>query len=925
MKKLFQNMRLQSKITLTHMIIATVPILLLAVLFAGTLYDMIVSDTIRKEQESSADIIPVINAAINEVYLVEDELNDYLYAITDSLPDSQLNLNPLENGTVMELLEDKLSGLASIPNIQSIHFYLEGEDSGFYTDTLSSLFQPYSRIRGTYWHGIFAGSSVSSLLCPGFYLGPQEREDFGDLAYITKQSVTYHGGIRTLYTAVYFSEHYLDTLLQENITLNRSAAYLINERDSIAATSNTALSSTYLFDYATIQDSFQSSNNFIQRTILGETVYAGFYSIKNTDWYMVVVLPGNSLVERSLLLMFRIVAIYLGSMVFAFLLATFLAKSITRRISTVINQMQQVKKGLPVPLPPQSIHDEVGDLIDTYNYMTAKLNQLIQEQTQAAEDLRIAEFNSLQAQINPHFLYNTMDMINWLAQQGKTDQVTTAVRSLSRFYKLTLSRKNSISTIAQEIEHVTIYVDLQNMRFHHSIDFVVDIPDELMEYHIPKLTLQPVVENSILHGIQEKEDKSGTILITGWVENQNITLLISDDGVGIAPDILDKILTGEGESRTGTNIAVYNTHRRLQIFYGPEYGLSYFSEPGKGTEVQITIPAQKDEEVRPMANSSLSPKRTVPVIKVSELQDSPSVVLPGTLLFYNQKPSKETGTYHIQNIHQISEKLPTDENIYILAHEVTEDFPPHNHSYFEISYLLKGEVLNVIDGTEIYMAEGDMTILNRKAVQSLKYLHKDALLINLCLKPQFFEKTLKPFCEDHSLLSDFFQNRVSVRQNYLFFPLCHRSKAQSLLSSIIQEYANSGFHQTYALEADFLLFFDYLTELDEYSYYGTDQKAFRIIQYIRENCLTSSYQEIARHFGYQEDALSSYIKLQTGKSALSIIQEVRLEKAVHLLSDARINLYQIGEMCGFSSSDEFFQLFRKNYGFTPEEYRKQFF
>ena len=218
-----------------------------------------------------------------------------------------------------------------------------------------------------------------------------------------------------------------------------------------------------------------------------------------------------------------------------------------------------------------------------------------------------------------------------------------------------------------------------------------------------------------------------------------------------------------------------------------------------------------------------------------------------------------------------------------------------------------------------------MTILNRKAVQSLKYLHKDALLINLCLKPQFFEKTLKPFCEDHSLLSDFFQNRVSVRQNYLFFPLCHRSKAQSLLSSIIQEYANSGFHQTYALEADFLLFFDYLTELDEYSYYGTDQKAFRIIQYIRENCLTSSYQEIARHFGYQEDALSSYIKLQTGKSALSIIQEVRLEKAVHLLSDARINLYQIGEMCGFSSSDEFFQLFRKNYGFTPEEYRKQFF
>lgn len=189
-----------------------------------------------------------------------------------------------------------------------------------------------------------------------------------------------------------------------------------------------------------------------------------------------------------------------------------------------------------------------------------------------------------------------MDMINWMALQGQTDEISHAVQSLSRFYKLTLSRKKGISTIARELEHVTIYVQLQNMRYHDSIELITDIPDELSEYQIPKLTLQPVVENSILHGILEKESKSGTIVITGWMENEDIVLLISDDGVGISPEILSTILSGKGKSQSGgTNIAVYNTHRRLQILYGNNYGLTYSSKPGEGTDVEIRFPAHREK------------------------------------------------------------------------------------------------------------------------------------------------------------------------------------------------------------------------------------------------------------------------------------------------------------------------------------------
>ncbi|WP_277408154.1 sensor histidine kinase [Lacrimispora xylanisolvens] len=230
-------------------------------------------------------------------------------------------------------------------------------------------------------------------------------------------------------------------------------------------------------------------------------------------------------------------------------------------------------------------------MIDTYNYMTRAMNQLIAEQNKAAEDLRLAEFHSLQAQINPHFLYNTMDMINWLAKQGRTDEVSEAIVDLSRFYKLTLRRKETLSTIADELEHANIYVRLQNMRYHQVIDLVNDMPDYMMDCTIPKLTFQPVVENAILHGLLEKVPKGGTIVITGWLEENAAVILISDDGVGIPEDKLSGLLSGKGTSKTGTNIAVFNTHRRLQILYGPEYGLTYHSVPGKGTEVELRVRA----------------------------------------------------------------------------------------------------------------------------------------------------------------------------------------------------------------------------------------------------------------------------------------------------------------------------------------------
>lgn len=594
----YGDLKLQSKFTLALTLIVVIPAILVAVFFYSQLYDMVVSNTIRKEQEISSKTAPLIEETVSQVTDTYEELASLSFFKTIFHNPVSTPLGELTHTQDAEDFRKRVNEIADKDPVNAIRIYLQtpvSQNSLFVSENTRDTFLPMSSARGTYWYGIFQGSHVTELFCPPFYLGTKERENCGDLAYIRKISINYYNNVYDAYVVLYYSSSAFEKILSDNLALSGSVSYIINDRNSTVASSNDSLSGIYWLDYESIQDAFMSSNNFVEQNILGETVYAGFYSITEPKWYMVTILPSQPLINQSNQIILQLLGIYLAILIFAIVLANFLARSITNRLSSVISQMKKVRQGPPVPMESPQAHDEIGDLIDTYNYMTRKMDELIQKQAKASEDLRIAEFNSLQAQINPHFLYNTMDMINWLALQGHTSEVSTAVQNLSRFYKLTLSRKKGISTIEREEEHVSIYISLQNMRYHDSIDFISDIPDELLEYQIPKLTLQPVIENAILHGILEKETKSGTIVLTGWLEDSDVVLLISDDGVGISPEKMPTILSGTGQSSSGgTNIAIYNTHRRLQILYGQKYGLTYTSTPGQGTEVQIRIPAKKE-------------------------------------------------------------------------------------------------------------------------------------------------------------------------------------------------------------------------------------------------------------------------------------------------------------------------------------------
>ena len=599
----YLNLSLQTKFTIALISIVVLPAFLTVFLFYGRLYNMVVSNTIRQEQDASAKTAPLIERTMDTILATTRNITGqnffqelFYMPVSDSSEKLATSNHAIDfKNAVQRLTTDSI--------VTDVRIYVDFPDDlkslNAYPNT-EDLLAPLSQAKGTYWYGIFQGNrEPQEMFCPSFYLGSQEKQNYGDMAYICPLSLYYHSTAYKAYLAVYFSDDKLNNILSDNLSLEGSVSYIVNERDAIVATSDQSLSGIYRLDYDTIKDSFMSSNNFIERNILDTKVYAGFYSISNTDWFMVTILPAPPLIHESNHLMLQIALLYAGFLVLALIFANILAHSITGRLSSVIRQMQTVRHGPPTPMESPEAHDEIGDLIDTYNYMTRKMDELMKKQAKSAEDLRIAEFNSLQAQINPHFLYNTLDMINWLSQSGQSEKVTEAVQALTRFYRLTLGSKDLISTVQDEVTHVSLYMQLQNMRYNNCAEFIADVPPELDHFSIPRLTFQPIVENALLHGIMMKEEKKGTILLTGWREENDIVFVISDDGAGIPPEKLDSLLDERTQAAVGSSsrhVGVSNTNLRLKSLYGSGYGLSFTSVPGQGTEVTVRIPAQEEEE-----------------------------------------------------------------------------------------------------------------------------------------------------------------------------------------------------------------------------------------------------------------------------------------------------------------------------------------
>ncbi len=509
---------------------------------------------------------------------------------------------------------------ATDPMISAVCVYVSPEYEALCrTHADKNLFLPLRQMTSVYWYGIFSGSpDRTSLLCPAFYLSSRERTEYGRLAYMRK--LTNSGSVASTgaagYLAIYFSDESIRQLLLEHSAGEDAVYYLINSRDNIAVSSNPQLSGLYYTSYHDIPRAIGNTTHFTQIDILNRTVYMAYREIPGTDWRLVAAIPENSVYSSELGLFALFAVIFLLVMALLLLMQTGMSQSLAKRIEELSSRIENgryMRVDAPAAFPTETAapeddaprallptdRDELGRLAASYDAMLDRLHHLMDEQAESAERLKVSEVRALQAQINPHFLYNMLDMINWLSLGRNTAGVTEAIQALSRFYKMTLSRREIQIPLQEELEHVELYVRLQNMRFENRIHLFCDLPDELLECLIPKLVLQPIVENAILHGLLETEEKGGNIVIMGWEETAvdgsrtDLVLQVTDDGAGMDEQTLASILnekTAPRSGRGGTNIAIVNTHQRLRLLYGESYGLSFASAVGRGCEVTIRIP-----------------------------------------------------------------------------------------------------------------------------------------------------------------------------------------------------------------------------------------------------------------------------------------------------------------------------------------------
>jgi len=282
-------------------------------------------------------------------------------------------------------------------------------------------------------------------------------------------------------------------------------------------------------------------------------------------------------------------------LVFASFTSIFLSTVIARPIKKLMRNITLVEKGLFDNLPVIDSNDEIGELSRRFNRMSSELKQLVSRIQKEEKEKAMAEIRALQSQINPHFLYNTLGSVKWIASMQKADKIVEMTEALISILRYTAKLESSMVTLREEIDNIRNYIIIQNVRYYNRIQLQIQVDDSLLDNRMPKLILQPIVENAIFHGFAELEDE-GIITVRAHRYDEGIQIEISDNGAGIDPataEWLNRELRSAENIQT-SGIGLPNVQRRIQLHYGDRYGIGFHSAQGQGTTFVITLPDIQD-------------------------------------------------------------------------------------------------------------------------------------------------------------------------------------------------------------------------------------------------------------------------------------------------------------------------------------------
>ena len=314
-------------------------------------------------------------------------------------------------------------------------------------------------------------------------------------------------------------------------------------------------------------------------------------TVNQTRWRIVGVAMMDEIMDDLGSFQTALLFISAVMIIISIIATTIISKHITRPLRRLESEMRKVETGDFEVSLPQSHSIEVESLSSSFRIMVARIKVLMKRIKATEEIKRQRELDALQAKINPHFLYNTLDSVIWMAETGDNHGVVKMVSALARLFRISIAKGHDVITLSEELLHVQNYLDIQSMRYKDKFTYSITIPRELENAPTIKLIVQPIVENSIYHGIKYLQEE-GRIEIKAEAVDDGIKIIISDNGVGMKSETAATILNPDQENTasSGNGIGLRNIDERIKLSYGEKYGLSIWSEPDEGTTVTILIP-----------------------------------------------------------------------------------------------------------------------------------------------------------------------------------------------------------------------------------------------------------------------------------------------------------------------------------------------
>lgn len=425
--------------------------------------------------------------------------------------------------------------------------------------------------------------------------------DYSNVFGVAKKIIDKDNGFFLGTSILYIKESEIASSYLSNINEKDEKFSIVDEHGRIISSQNK--SDLYKnFDTKKFFGSKENTKILSEGSILsdvdGKRLLVTVNHFKKLNWSIISTIPIDEITIENKAITNLLIIINFICLIFAFIASYLLSYVISKPILELVEIMKGIKSGDMSLRAKFTTKDEIGLLGEGFNNLMDTINRLMQEIYNEQRLKHENEFKLLQSQIKPHFLYNTIETIISLIKIGIYDNAIKTAKSLAGFYRISLSNGNDIITIEQEIQLIENYLSIQKQRYVQYMDFSLNISKEVMGYSIPKLTLQPLVENSIYHGLKLKKEK-GNLIITAYLQHETIKIEVFDNGVGMDFDKINELLNSSLEINKKSDFGVRNVDSRLKLLYGDNYGLSIESQKGEYTKVTVAIPLQSPRSDEP--------------------------------------------------------------------------------------------------------------------------------------------------------------------------------------------------------------------------------------------------------------------------------------------------------------------------------------